>query len=413
MSDEKEYGLTSRRYAVVAAGLAAVLLAGVTSAQAAPAKRDARHVTATSAAGVRAQATGDSTFTPITPIRVMDTRNGSGPIGPNSAVPLNLTAYVPSTATAVVLNVTGTEPTANTFLSVYPDGIQRPEVSTVNLDARQTRPNSTTVALGQGGKVDVYNSAGTTHAVIDLQGYYTTDTTGSLFTTVSPVRMLDTRNSAPVPAHGEVTVDFSSLPSTVTAVTFNLTGLDASANTFVTAYPDGQARPNTSNLNYGPGQIVPGLVTVTLGASRKVRLYNEAGATDLFADLSGYYDPTQGAHFRPVLPQRQFDTRTDPQGPLNPLLVYTLNWPPAAPPKAIVGNLTGTNSTKPDFVVVWPAGSLNPPLASNLNIMPGQTVANAFAVGVAPDPGGTGPGSNFGNSQGFTDIIVDLTGVFV
>ncbi|MEI2655540.1 MAG: hypothetical protein V9G12_25950 [Microthrixaceae bacterium] len=44
-----------------------------------------------------------------------------------------------------------------------------------------------------------------------------------------------------------------------------------------------------SNLNYVPGQTVPNLVTVKVGANGKVDLFNSTGWVNVIADVVGYY----------------------------------------------------------------------------------------------------------------------------
>jgi hypothetical protein len=56
------------------------------------------------AAAPAAEVTG-STFTPRSPVRVLDTRT-AGPVGAGGTVAVDLASHVPATATAVVLNVT-------------------------------------------------------------------------------------------------------------------------------------------------------------------------------------------------------------------------------------------------------------------------------------------------------------------
>jgi hypothetical protein len=83
---------------------------------------------------------------------------------------------MPSNATAVVLNVTATETTAPSFLTVWPAGEARPTASNLNWVAGQTVPNLVTAKLGQGGRLSIYNLAGTVDVIADVAGYYV-DTT--------------------------------------------------------------------------------------------------------------------------------------------------------------------------------------------------------------------------------------------
>ena len=66
---------------------------------------------------------GASQFTAVTPTRLLDTREtGTKPVA-GSTTQLQVTgSTVPSSATAVVLNVVGTEASGEGFLTVYPDG---------------------------------------------------------------------------------------------------------------------------------------------------------------------------------------------------------------------------------------------------------------------------------------------------
>jgi hypothetical protein len=77
--------------------------------------------------------------------------------------------------TAVVLNVTVTQPTGISYLSVYPDGQNHTANSPSNLNYTpgETIPNLVVVPVGADGNVDFYNNLGTTHLVVDLEGYYT------------------------------------------------------------------------------------------------------------------------------------------------------------------------------------------------------------------------------------------------
>src|SRR6266498_2773414 len=117
---------------------------------------------------------GDS-FVPVAPVRVLDTRVGTGgPAAPvTGGIQLDLSARVPTLATAVVLNLTGTEPTAATYVRVSPTNENVPEISNLNLVPGETRANLVTVALPEDRKIFLFNNAGSVHLIADLAGYYT------------------------------------------------------------------------------------------------------------------------------------------------------------------------------------------------------------------------------------------------
>jgi hypothetical protein len=73
---------------------------------------------------------------------------------------------------AVVINVTVTDTTAPSFLTLWPDGSAQPGSSDLNWVAGQTVPNLVVVKLGPDSAFDVYNSSGSTDVIIDLVGIY-------------------------------------------------------------------------------------------------------------------------------------------------------------------------------------------------------------------------------------------------
>lgn len=341
---------------------------------------------------------------------MLDTRTSGGPLGAGGTITLDLSSRVPATATAVVLNVTAVTPTAQTYVTVYPGGTTRPEVSNLNLTAGETRANQVTVALGPDRKVRLYNRNGAVHLLADLAGHYSTGGTGGTggagFTALPPSRVL---NSTTVGPGATQVLDLTDLiPASATAVTFNLTGSGATAETYVTAWPTGTARPNASTLNLAAGTTRPNLVTVAVGADRRVSLYNAAGRVALLADLTGFYTPDYGAAFVPRTPKRVLDTRNG-TGPLPEFGTYSLNLFGEVPVTAtgVVLNLTGVQATAATYVTAWP-GSEPQPLASTLNLAAGQTTSNAATVAF-----GQHLGVELYNRAGNVHLVADLAGVFV
>jgi hypothetical protein len=119
----------------------------------------------------------DSGFEPVAPRRLMDTREGLGGIvlGPGESRRLTVVGVggVPSSGVgAVALNVTGTEPTGAPFITVWPSLIDRPLASNLNLVPGETAPNAVIVGVGADGAINLFNSAGNTHLVVDVAGWY-------------------------------------------------------------------------------------------------------------------------------------------------------------------------------------------------------------------------------------------------
>lgn len=233
-----------------------------------------------------------ATYTPLPPARLLDTRSGAGApagrVGTGSTVDLQVTGRggVPATGvSAVVLNVTVTEADETSFLTVYPTFVDggRPLASNLNYGPGDTVANLVAVKLGRDGKVTLYNAAGSTHAVADVAGWYGTDTSQpeGTYDALAPTRVLDTRSGLGAPQArlgpgGTVSLQVtgrSGIPAgAVAAVVLNVTVTEPDSVSFLTAWPGATARPVASNLNYRPGQTVPNLVVVKVGADGTVDL---------------------------------------------------------------------------------------------------------------------------------------------
>ena len=148
--------------------------------------------------------------------------------------------------------------------------------------------------LGPNGAIDLYTHAGT-HLIVDLAGWFTgsesTPGLDGLFTPLTPRRTLDTRPGA-IPGTDSVVGAPVTGPTTApvgaTAVVVNLTGTEATADGYVTAYPSGTTRPTASNLNLLTGQTAPNAVIVAPGPDGTVDLYTQGG-THLIVDLAGWF----------------------------------------------------------------------------------------------------------------------------
>jgi len=247
-------------------------------------------------------------FTPITPTRMLDSRTPTGnwagklPAGAprdlNVRKPANPTG-VPATATAVIANVTATASTAASFLSVWPSGVTQPNVSNLNFATGQTIPNLSIVKIGSNGAIRFANAIGSVDVVVDVVGYFD-PTTGSKFHAINPTRVLDDRLDVGLSGpwgpnqSRALTVAGTALkiPQFATGLVANVTATAGSTGSFVTVYPSGVTRPTASNVNFGPGQTIPNLVTVGLSNDGTIYFYNSLGSVDLIADAVGYYAQT-------------------------------------------------------------------------------------------------------------------------
>lgn len=364
----------------------------------------------------------DDGFVAITPTRMLDTRDGTGgregPLGAGESMTLRIsdTTVVPSNATAVVINVTSTQATAESFVTIWPSGLDQPVAASLNLDPGQDTPNLVIVGL-ENQSIDIYNHIGTTHLVGDVTGYFLF---GSDFTPLAPARLLDTRDgtggtTGPVAGDSTVTLqvrNVAGVPETASAVVVNVTAVRATSPAFVTVYPTGSQRPLAASLNTEPGQNSPNLVIARLGSGGQIDLYLSAGASHLTADVMGYYG--SGDEFVPATPTRILDTREGVGAPLAPLgegeeleLAVAGVGPIPDDAVAVVINITSIRATSRSFVTAWPADELRP-LAASLNTEPGQNTPNLAVLKL----GGNGALKIF-NSRGTTHLTADVAGWFV
>ena len=370
-----------------------------------------------------------SYFVPLTPARVLDTRNGIGgniyPLAEDALTEVRVTGVggVPQgDVTAVVMNVTATDAWGDGYITAWPSGEPRPLVSNVNFVPGQTVPNLVTVKVGVNGRVNLYNSAGSTNLIADVAGYYTTTPpqSGGKFTSLTPARLLDTRNgtgggSGPLGLNGQLNLTVTGVggvPATgVSAVALNVTVDQPTGTGYLTVWPSGEARPTASTHNFVPGLTIANLVLAKVGAGGQVSIYNSAGQTHVVADVIGYFS-SSGGLFVPVSPQRVVDTRDNTggvPGQIGPDGMRTMamtTGPIPASAKAVVVNITSVDSTEPSFITAWPTVS-SMPLASTLNPRPGVAVPNQAYLRL-----GTGGNLNAFNDNGSTNAVVDVFGYF-
>jgi hypothetical protein len=392
---------------------------------------------------------GGSTYVPVTPTRVLDTRDGQGapaaPVAPQGTVAVNVLdgVKVPQNmgaVTAVVMNVTVAGSKSIGFISAYPAGTPVPSSSNVNFGTDEIVPNLVTVQVGANDEVDLHNSStGATELLADVEGYYVDSSAGSYYLPNTPKRILDTRTTTgghdyPVPADGDVTLSVpsctqgsgaSAVSAKSTAVAVNLTVADSKTIGVLTAYPTGGTVPTASNVNYAPGEIVPNMVVVEVNGNGQFSVHNGSkGTADVIVDLEGCYSASLGDAFVPVTPYRALDTRSGlgqesakgiPAQPDANAVWWTQDdaiAPSNGPDNgvgAVVMNVTVAGSQTIGVITAYPNGNgYTRPGVSNLNFAAGEIVPNLVMVAV-------GPGFNlslYNQSKGTTNLVVDYYGYF-
>ncbi|MBR7833491.1 hypothetical protein KDL01_09455 [Actinospica durhamensis] len=399
-----------------------------------------------------------SSFVPLTPGRIMDTReNGTtgnpragaalGPVTSDSTtvVPVEGATVagttLPSTnITAAAVSITVLSETANGYLTAYPDGSPTPITSTLNYLTSATGTNSAIVPLGTDGDFDIYNSStGTAQLIVDVTGYFTTGTGANNTSTYTPLtdpsRALDTRSGlgtseAPIASDAGITLTVAGnttadIPAdgtnTVTAVAINLTAINSTGSGELIAYPDATnslTNPTESTaLTYASGQNIAAALIVPVGANGKIDIYNSGGASvNVVGDISGYYTTsTTGQKFHALSSTRLLDTRaynpsTGTKAPIPANTTITMPTPAAinATNPTLDLNITVTGGTAAGDLNVYPDGQ-SIPTASAINWATGQTAANLNIAAAS-----NGNKIDIHNaSSGTIEVIVDVDGYFV
>jgi hypothetical protein len=117
----------------------------------------------------------------VKPCRAIDTRNSAGPPGGPSLSAGSDRVFsipngcgVPSTAKALAVNVTVTQPAAAGAVTLYQGSTALPAIQTLDYGSGQTRANNAIIALDPGGELIVHcaQASGTVHLIIDVVGYF-------------------------------------------------------------------------------------------------------------------------------------------------------------------------------------------------------------------------------------------------
>ena len=352
--------------------------------------------------------------TAVTPERILETRDqpgytttdskfqATGPLTAGTELALDVAGRggIPTNATAAFLNITAILPDAPGHLTVYPCGTTRPNTSNVNYLPGDVTPNAVLAKIGTNGHVCIWTLA-TTDLITDTAGYIPQH---GATTPIDPERILETRDqpgytttdnkfqaTGRLTAGTELALDVAGrggIPTNATAAFLNITAILPDAPGHLTVYPCGTTRPNTSNVNYLPGDVTPNAVLAKIGTNGHVCIWTLA-TTDLITDTAGYI-PQHGAT-TPIEPERILETRDQPgytttdnkfqatgrltAGTELALDVAGRGGIPTNATAAFL-NITAILPDAPGHLTVYPCGTTRPN-TSNVNYLPGDVTPNA------------------------------------
>ncbi|MHB8451493.1 MAG: beta strand repeat-containing protein [Mycobacteriales bacterium] len=400
------------------------------------------NVVVTNATGASATSTSDQftysapSFVAELPIRILDTRSGSGdsqglpsPLLPGTVYNVQVAgnANVPANAVAVAFNVTAVEPSGNGNLRVFPDnGAAAPTASNINYITGQTVANYDIVALPANGKISIETFGSSVNVLLDVTGYFNA---GSPYTPQAPARILDTRSGSgfqqgitgPIQPGTVESIQVSGMggvPSTATSVSLNVTAVEPAGNGNLRVFPDttpgSTTAPNASTINYNSPQSSANFDIVQVPSDGKVDVETFGAAVNVVIDVEGY--STTGITNQ--TPVRILDTRSTSQigsitGPVQPGTVESVTVagvggvPSNA--QAVLMNVTSVEPGGNGNLRIYPdtngGGTTAAPGISNINYIPTITDANFVIVQLPSD--GKVDFESFGSA---TNVLFDVVG---
>ena len=386
-----------------------------------------------------------TTYHPITPVRLLDTRSGIGLTGKlvantpqafkvttEGASPAGAAAItgIPATATAVTGNVTVVNETSSWAVYLGPYSVAKPSTSTVNFVKGDIVANGITIGLSGAGTLSatyISTAGNTTDLVFDVTGYFTPDMSGDTYHPMTPARLIDTRTGngswGRLAANTPRTVLIRGrrgIAKTATAVTGNLTVVNSTAGWAVYLGPNPVAKPTTSTISFKKGQVQGNSLTVELsptGTLSATYISTPGNKTDLVFDVTGYYTPdATGVRFVPVTPVRLLDTRVGnglsgklkAGTPRTVLIGGRVSVPRTA--RAITGSVLAVNATNSWAVYLGPA-PIARPTTSTINFTRGQVKDNGVTVSLSAT--GMLSATYMSTPKNTTDLVLDVTGYFV
>ncbi|MCU1366530.1 MAG: subtilase family protease, partial [Ilumatobacteraceae bacterium] len=428
--DDRQSGRRARRWAILATAgtmLFAGLPTGAATAVARPAETPQAQSNVAPSEDALASASHGA-YHALSPVRLLDTRETGQALGPTGTLDLRVTgmAGVPTAGVeAVVLDVVATNGSSSTYLTIRPTGAPATATSNVNAEQGQTVSNLVITTVGANGKITLFNWAGTTDVVVDVEGWFgsldlNSNSMASTLRSVNPERLLDTRVSGN-PIGPDETMELAvtglaGVPATgVDAVVLDVVATEGTSATYLDLHPSGEQPNTTSNVNAALGATVSNLVFAKVGADGKVAIHNHSGTTQVVVDIQGWFGSNDGGvavpgEYHGLDASRLLDTRTSasPIGPDDSTTVRVtgVGGVPSAGVDAVVLNVVATEGTSATYLDLFPTGETQN-TTSNINAAAGATVSNLVVAKVGTD--GT---VTIYNRSGTTHVVIDVQGWF-
>ncbi len=236
------------------------------------------------------------------------------------------------------------------------------------------------------------------------------DYSTSAFVQVDPYRAADTRSGQGFQRVDDNTkrlkvAGVNGVPADASAVAITIVATNASAPGYALTYPAGEARSDSSNLNYTPDSTFSTGAIVPLSADGSLDVYTLT-SVDVIIDVTGAFVPREtstSGRFRAVEPYRAMDSREST--PLAAGETRTVDLPVVwKGATAAMVTLTGTGPNNPGFFTAWAEGRV--PDTSTVNLPTPDSTRATTAIVPLSDQSLKVYSSHGGN------LIVDVVGFF-
>jgi hypothetical protein len=248
-------------------------------------------------------------FYPKTPCRVADTRGAAGQFGgpgmqtnDSRDFPIPVSpCSVPAAAMAYSLNATVVPAGYLGYLTTWPTGQPRPQVSTLNSWQGKIVANAAIVPAGTNESISVFVT-NPTNVILDINGYFGLPGSPNALSlyTVAPCRVADTRNASgpfggPIMGAGAtrqfaIPASACGIPATAAGYSLNVTVVPAGPLYYLTAWPAGVSQPGVSTLNSFDGSVVANAAVVPAGTGGSINVF-VTNQTHVILDINGYFAP--------------------------------------------------------------------------------------------------------------------------
>lgn|GEM_PF-1416893 len=255
-------------------------------------------------------------YTPGQQCRLLDTRGAPincsgatpvlGPLLPGHALTVDVAGIggVPAGATALLVHLTGVGGSAATGVGVAASGGPLLPTAALQVGAGQVASALAVVPLSATGSFVLSAPTASTQVVVDLVGWFANGVGWSYYPTTQ-CRLFDTRGVSslcsgapsvprtPLGTGATLTARLAGaggLPASARVAVLALTAVGSPVPGYLQAYPAGGPLPLSSALNVAGPAAVTTTQAVVLGTAG-VSVTNEAGPTQVLADLQGYFGP--------------------------------------------------------------------------------------------------------------------------